>query len=228
MKKFIYNNYDFEVFINEIDLSGDGSINEIVNKNEYILSNFKNKKNKIFIDIGANIGIASLIMAKLNPDSIIYSFEPFKPVYDLFVKNIEHNNIKNIIPFNLAISNKTQDNIELICSPYCSGNGTIYANNLFTNVHLGEPNKSIISTIEFDEFIDKYNINEIYLLKIDCEGAEYDIIYDSKKIKENLIKNIVGEFHDLKYNNVRNGTTELYNYCSKYIDGTKKITFLKI
>lgn len=74
--------------------------------------------------------------------------------------------------------------------------------------------------------IKKNNIQSIELLKIDCEGAEYDIIYGSDKIKEKIVKNIVGEFHNLKYTNTKNKSDELLNYCKLYVDGIISISIL--
>jgi len=67
------------------------------------------------------------------------------------------------------------------------------------------------------------------LLKIDCEGAEYDIFYTSEKIKEGIIKNVVGEFHDLVYNNTpRNESGKLIEYCREYVSGIVHVSTLII
>lgn len=64
------------------------------------------KENDIVIDIGANIGIVSIYLAKKYPFLKIYSFEPFRTNYESFIKNIEINKVpKGIInPFNSAIT----------------------------------------------------------------------------------------------------------------------------
>ena len=80
-----------------------------------------------------------------------------------------------------------------------------------------------------DKIIDDNFIDEIELLKIDCEGAEYDILYNSSNIKKNIVKNMVGEFHNLKYNIVGKETGEsLVTYCKPFVENIFKVTILNI
>jgi hypothetical protein len=83
------------------------------------------------------------------------------------------------------------------------------------------------------DFYNKLNnkIIGIYLLKIDCEGSEFDFFLNSKLIfKTVYINNIVGEFHDFVYsadiNNYK--SLDLLNYCKDNIDGIVKICILVI
>lgn len=90
----------------------------------------------------------------------------------------------------------------------------------------------IVKTISFDNLLKKYGVDNkiIDLLKIDCEGGEY-YLYDSEILKNNIIKNITGEFHNLKYNQKINSnwnSEDLTNYLKKYISGNFKITYLNI
>jgi len=98
INNFNSNNYIF--YINNNDLSGIGCIKEIIINNEYILDNFINLEKKIIFDIGANIGIATIVLAKQNPNSLIYAFEPFLNSYNTLLENIKLNNLKNIVAIN--------------------------------------------------------------------------------------------------------------------------------
>lgn len=82
--------------------------------------------------------------------------------------------------------------------------------------------------ITFSSFIKKYNISKIDFLKLNCEGAEYDILNSQnfKWIKEN-VKKIAGKFH-LNTQNQRN-SFQVFYYLYKdefdikihYMDGTQ-------
>ena len=66
------------------------------------------KQNCTFIDIGANIGIYSIIAAKLK-NANVYAFEPHVFNYAELYKNILINNLMHkIIGYNLALSNETE------------------------------------------------------------------------------------------------------------------------
>ena len=226
---FEFHKNTFVVKYDPTDMTGLAAINEIVTDNVYVLDKFVNLEGKVLIDIGANIGIATIIMAKLNPKSIVYAFEPFNKSYELLLENIKANNLSNVIPFNLAVSNKTNKKLNLSIFGLWSGaNSTNSDPNLFGQFYGINKENQIIECISFDKIITDNNINEIYLLKIDCEGAEYDIIYDSDKFKNGVVKNIVGEFHDIKYMKNEKRSTKLIEYCKKYVEGVFKIEVLEI
>jgi FkbM family methyltransferase len=221
---FIYFGKDYLFEYNPNDVSGLGCVYEIVTINEYILHNFVNKVDKNFIDIGANCGVATIILAKQNPLSTIYSFEPDPNLFKILLNNIEINNLKNVKVFNKAVTKKNIKQIKLSFHPDYSGGNTTYLNNLFSNGF----NSIMVDCISLDEIINENAIQEIELLKIDCEGAEYDIIYDSEYFVNKIVKNMVGEFHNLKYNLVRDNAENLINYCKKFVNGIFKITTLTV
>jgi FkbM family methyltransferase len=216
-----YNNNKYCIQ-NTNDPSTKWSIEEIIDGNEYKLNNFNNIKNATFIDIGANCGIATIILAKQNPESTIISFEPDKKIFEFLSNNIKLNNLTNIILHNKAVSKKGIKTIKLYMNSFCSGANTTYSDpDTFKNFNTDKIiNIYEVECISLDEIIDEYKLSNIELLKIDCEGAEYDILYNSNYFKNKIVKNIVGEFHEFKYNtqideNIHN-SKDLINYCEKY------------
>lgn len=91
-------------------------------KNDYIINKIKEKKgyyeievlkkfgkyipqDSVIYDIGANIGNHTVYFHKYMNPKKIYSFEPIKEIYDVLIKNIENNNIKDVVTFNKAVGN---------------------------------------------------------------------------------------------------------------------------
>ena len=228
---FIYNKNTYIIEENINDPSTAGCIREIVNNNEYLLDKYVDIENANFIDIGANCGLVSLILAKQNPKSKIYSFEPDIQVFEVLRKNVELNNLNNIILTNKAVCKKGVDEITLFKSPLCSGGNTTCST--YNDIQNQFPTSKIesykVKCISLDEIVKQNNMNEIELLKIDCEGAEFEILYNSDFFQKNIVKNMVGEFHNLCYNTtVKNTSQELINYCKLYVNGILKITELTI
>ena len=176
----------------------------------YKFDNFSFEEGDIVIDIGANVGIVSIYLAKRFPFIKIYAFEPVKENYNNLIKNIKLNDINEgqIIAENVAIT-KDGRNVMIDKPITNSGASNIYG----IHDHDCEYNKEYnINSVTLDSIFSKYNIEKCKLLKIDCEGSEYEILYN---LSENNIKkcdNMIAEFH---------GKTEeiekLYAYCSKYI-----------
>jgi FkbM family methyltransferase len=232
MKKIVfnYNGLNYAVWDNPHDLSTNGCINEIVHNDEYNLKFFKSNDNNVILDIGANCGIATIILAKQNPNSIVYSFEPDYNVFKFLEQNIILNNLKNVRLFNKAVAKEGIKTIKLYLHPdYSGGNTTCSSNDSSKMFFKKELLCNEVECISFDEIIKQNNIDKIKLLKIDCEGAEYEILYGSTFFKENIVENMVGEFHNLSYNSeVKSNTDDLINYCKPYISGLFKITLLTL
>ena len=86
---------------------------------EYSNSGFDINDSDIVIDIGAHIGLFALFASQFCKQGKIFCFEPIKENYELLVENINSNKIKNIIPFNFAVSN-TSDSVKLFLHDYYS------------------------------------------------------------------------------------------------------------
>lgn len=54
------------------------------------------KRSKVILDIGANTGIHSVIVSKKNPETKIYSIEPYETNYNRLEKNLDINNCSNV------------------------------------------------------------------------------------------------------------------------------------
>ena len=219
-----YAGIDFTFHYQASDLSGLGAIAEICTRNEYLLSSFRDCKDEVFIDIGANIGVATVIMAKLNPDSLIYAFEPYVPAYELLLRNIEANKTTNVKPFNYAITDKNATQ-NLLVFGTMSGANSLHANAPGFKRAYHAVSEQVVKTCAFDTLLEDNRIKAIRLLKIDCEGSEYEILYNTKYI--NCIQNIVGEFHNLKDRAEHNGE-KLIAYCRTKVKGLVHVSVLDL
>ena len=187
-----------------------GMVKEFLSKEKnYNLDIIHFKENDIVIDIGANIGLVSIYLAKKYPFITIYSYEPVLDNYHHFLMNIEANNVSNIKPFNKAVTSDGRD-VTININFDNSGGGSFNApkaNNIkYPNI------KSII----LDRIFIENKIKKCKFLKIDCEGAEYEILLNSKML--NRIEYFSGEFHYNKYlTGQGNSPEKLYNHLIKYI-----------
>lgn len=172
-------------------------INEIFVEKCYQFKLPPNRKVKV-IDIGLNVGIASLYFASLPYVEEIYGFEPFKPTFDLAVKNLSINTelASKIKIENFGLGNR--EKIEKI--PYNMDNPGLNKSN-FKDDGMEKLNIKEMVTIktainEIDHILDK-NPNKNFIIKIDTEGAEYEIIDSifSKKLNERIIGFMI-EWHN--------------------------------
>jgi FkbM family methyltransferase len=225
----LYNGEMYKYHYNDKDDSGLGCIKEIVNNNEYHLNDFKDLEDKVFVDLGANHGLVTIILAKQNPKSKVYSFEPNPFVFEYLKMNVDSNNLNNVKLYNKGISNN--ENESLMLHPYCSGANIIVndTNGLDNYYHrLGINYETIeIDVMDFNAFLIEENIREISLLKIDCEGCEFTVI-PSESFKSTKVDNIVGEFHDLPYYDTPFTAQNLMDICKDKIKGIISVKMLKL
>jgi FkbM family methyltransferase len=181
-------------------------INENLNPNnpkpEYLFPNIKDAK--VVFDVGGNIGITALVMAMRYPDAVVYTFEPELQNFQIMKKNIQ--GIDNIKAFNFGLFSKTCEmKLKL---PYCADNPAAFS--LF-DLTTTKKEEVIVDIRSVSEFIQSEHISRIDAIKIDCEGAEYDIL---TSIPEQILKNTVwveGECHGIK-------DFELMQYLEKTYD----------
>jgi FkbM family methyltransferase len=146
------------------------------------------KKGDIIVDIGANIGSFSLYAAQQGA-SKVYAYEPCEEAYHTLCKNIKSNDLESIIiPFNCALGgNSGKEWFSIHSSPY---------NKLHTTNITDSPELKEIPVITLNTAITTNNIQHIDILKIDCEGAEFDIIPSINQEQLKKIQSICLEYHN--------------------------------
>ncbi len=160
-------------------------IREIFIEKEYFIELKTNEP--LIIDCGANIGISILYFKKIFPQAKIIAFEANPFAYDLLQKNIANNNLTKVDAYNFALTDQEGEISFFIGKDL----GTMVGS---TKKARGGDKEIKVSAKKLSSYLD--NIDNIDVLKIDVEGAEWQIIRDLettsclKKVNNYLI-----EFH---------------------------------
>ena len=124
-------------------------------------------KNKDIIDAGAFTGDTALPLSKITEKNV-YAFEPFKDSFELLQKNIEINNIDNIVPVNKSLGNINGERTLYLAGSNVQG----ITSNPNTRPY---DNELKIEETTVDRFVEENNLDVGYIT-IDVEGAERDLL----------------------------------------------------
>jgi FkbM family methyltransferase len=150
------------------------------------------------VDVGANIGIFSLYAAH-NKAAMVLAYEPSAESYSILLRNIKANQLEqSVIAKQLAVVGTPGEQVRF---PVKS---SMY-NAIITDDN--ETDFEWVNTIGLPEILDQ--MGNISLLKLDCEGAEYDILACAGEDVYAKIQHIRLEYHS-------GGEQVIDNYLSRY------------
>lgn len=176
------NGYKFKIY-NDLELL---ILKETFLENDYPFTPTVTKS--IVIDIGSNIGDFTVYAAGKNPGVLVYSIEASKKTFLTLQENIKMNHLDGqVIALNLAIYKKNGKMKLYNAGP--SGLRSLYKNRR-------EKNFELVNTITLKELFTRYKIPCCDYLKMDCEGAEYDILGSCPGPILKRINEIALEFHE--------------------------------
>lgn len=185
MHKVQYEGMDF--YFNETPTSG-MLINEIFRDNYKIFERgVKFEDGDVVLDIGANEGMFSILMAKMFPRVRVISLEPVPRTFYQMIRNIGLNGVTNIEPDNVGVGKEKGIMLMNVHNEYSGGSSLVDTYDPLNHSQVS----AIISSI--DEIWDKYRLDRVKLMKVDIEGGEYDALYGCKSLGK--VDNFVGEFH---------------------------------
>ena len=141
-------------------------------------------QDKIIVDIGACTGDTSLYFALKGAKKVI-AVEPFPKNFEILEKNILENNFNNLITPVLAACSSSDK--EILIDPN-NHNG-------MRSILHEYPAGFKISTITLEQIITDYDVSNA-ILKLDCEGCEYETILNSSPSILKKFTDIQIEYHN--------------------------------
>ena len=171
----------------------------------------KIKVGNIVVDVGANIGLHTLNMAKIVGNTgQVFAFEPDPSNFEILEKNVKINNYQNIILEQKAVGDK-------------NGRTTLYQSDhpgmhrIFPQTKQAKGQVQVALTSLDKYFIDSNLADKINFIKIDVEGLEFSVLKGMKNILKNN-KKIKILFEFAPKNTMEAGFTpiELLNYLTSH------------
>ncbi len=154
----------------------------------------------VIIDVGGNMGYFALYSFLRKPKAQVFSFEPVPRNFACLKENKAAHPDFDWSLYNTAVSNETGEHDFFYDEEY-SPEGVDVSASLFSSDRITTVNTSHkrikVPVLNLSEWMKENSINHCDLLKLDCEGAEYNIIYSMPDEHFQNIRYIVGDVHKM-------------------------------
>jgi FkbM family methyltransferase len=162
-------------------------------------------------DIGAHIGYYTLLLAKcVGPNGRVFSFEPLPGNFDLLRKNVQLNNLTQVQTFNQAVFSRVGEiTISVPDDQPNSGNGSVCLDEGVQQFR--------VNAVSLDAFCEEFLIRPD-VLKMDVEGAEYEVLRGAKRVIAQFRPKLLIELHHFDGNLAAHPVPDLVSGWGYHID----------
>jgi FkbM family methyltransferase len=160
---------------------------------DYLGPGLRLSRGDAVIDVGANIGCFTLFAARnVGPQGRVIAIEPDGETYAQLNRNLQTNGICNVVPLRAALAGQAGA-VSLRSCP-----NSLYSS-LYGEVD-GRCNEGAVQEVPamtIDQIMDNAGLERCQFLKMDCEGAEHEVIRAMSAATAARIGQIGMELHDL-------------------------------
>jgi FkbM family methyltransferase len=148
-------------------------------------------KDRVIVDLGANIGLFTLYAARCAPDANILAVEPFPSTFSRLVANIRDRKLEDrVVCANFAASGTNGSRLMAAAAVSSQRNALAPSS----------PASAAISGIRvaaktLEAILDENKLAQVDLLKVDIEGSEYEVVLSSSQNVLGRIRRIALEYH---------------------------------
>lgn len=154
----------------------------------FIEETLKNSKEKVFLDIGANIGHHTLFASRFANQ--VFSFEPYEKVRVSIEEKVRSNNIQNVKILPFALGEQEEELTFFEPSDANTGTGSFVEGFMEANQNNGL--KLLIR--DGASVLEELNVKNISLIKIDTEGFEPSVLQGLLPVLKKFKPTIIMEF----------------------------------
>ncbi len=166
------------------------SVKEAVPDRFYERYGFRFGSGWTVLDIGAGLGEFAMLAARADPANRVYAFEPFAGSFALLEENARQNSLANVVAVCEAVGSATGT---LVLDPGRGEPSHVQSRHVSTAVEVPQ---RVVPSVSLEDLVIRFALESLDLVKLDCEGMEYDILLNSPHWVLERIARIVLEYHD--------------------------------
>jgi len=180
-------------------------------KDNYDIDNFSVisafvRPGSVCFDIGANIGVYTVVMGKISGDKgFVHSFEPVPHIRSKLLANVSVNSHKSLCINDFALG-KEETSLEMFQvkdNQYRGGTSTFIPNENISSMGTDKFNKVSVKVTTIDSYCRNNDISNVDFIKIDVEGFERNVLSGGIEIITRHSPIILMEYDPIRHSNDR-------------------------
>jgi FkbM family methyltransferase len=181
-------------------------IHEIFRRKRYAHPGFEIRPDDTIVDVGANMGLFVLWAAPQAPKGRVVAVEPTS-VIDCLRMNCRLNCLDNVTSVKTALG-RSEGTMEFVEYPgfnivtHQAGAGPVWFTRFVIRLLYGryrrDPINVTVPCAPLAKILDEHRLDVVNLLKMDCEGGEYEIFRGMQPEHWRRIERVALEFHELR------------------------------
>lgn len=157
----------------------------------------------VCLDIGANVGIYTLVMSDLAPKGRIYAFEPASMNFSFLQRNIADNHLLNVASYRVALSNKVGSGYfhylpDFAGCSFAEDEAVSADPDAIIQAAWGARFARVTEAVEYttlDLWAAQESLDRVDFVKMDVEGSELFVIQGGKIVFERFRPTLFTEFN---------------------------------
>lgn len=163
-------------------------------KDAYTPPGFEIGDEDIVFDVGAHAGFFTAFAAAKAKKGTVYAFEPEPENLELLERNVELNSFSNVVPVRDALAGTTGEKNLALFSGSTGGHAFEFLHEGNVDITIGT---MTVPTVSLADFVASHKIARIDLFKMNCEGAEYEILFTCPESVLSIIRRISMQCHPI-------------------------------
>lgn len=150
---------------------------------------------KTVFDVGANVGDMTMSMCQYFPDATVHAFEPYSKTFETLRARVEASPYRDRVRLhNFGFYDKKGE-ATLHVTSHHGANSLVAISSAYHvfNPHVQEEDTEDVQLVRLDDFVADAGITHIDLMKVDVEGAEFEVFAGGVRALSSMIDTIFCE-----------------------------------
>ena len=150
---------------------------------------------KTVFDVGANVGDMTMSMCERFPTATVHAFEPYSQTFEKLRARVEASPFRDRVVLHRFGFYDKGGTAPLHVTSFHGANSLVAISSAYHvfNPHIREEDVEDVQLVRLDDFVAESGISHIDLMKVDVEGAEYEVFAGGVRTLSSMIDTVFCE-----------------------------------